>query len=233
MQAIQILRISITTTKTNWMLSAKDPIYFYSDQRIIIRNGAKDYNSEWGEDVSGLPLSKLNSIVRKAQASFEVRSSAYLIRKFHPKKDRPCLSFTPKVEDLLVILKWIETFNVPHYYVQVFFDSIYIIPFSEILTLLKTALPEKRGKKNLKIIGFIDGKPAFQIEKNPKNQYKETIHIFLNQGHLLSENISQPDLIGSRKELSGGRLLHYVSFLGGKTHIKEEILLNLIENPLQ
>lgn len=191
------------------------------------------YKPEWGEDISILPLSDLKNIVAKSMAGFEVRSIAYLTKKFKPKKDRPFLSFTPKVEDLLGVLKWINTFDIPHYYVQVFFDTIYIIPFSEILSLLKDAQIKERGKKNRKILGYIEEEFAFQIEKNPKNQYKETIHLFLNQGHLLSDSISKPCLIGNRKELSGGRLLHYVSFDGGKSKIKEEVLLRLIENPVK
>jgi len=199
----------------------------------ILLLGPEIYKPEWGEDISKLPLSNLKNIIEKSIAGFEVRSSAYLTKKFRPKKDRPFLSFTPKVEDLLVVMKWINTFDVPHYYVQVFFDAIYIIPLSEILSILKDAQIKERGKKNRKIFGYIEGELAFQIEKNPKNQYKETIHLFINRGHLLSDSISQPHLIGSRKELSGGRLLHYISFEGGKSKIKEEVLLRLIENPVK
>lgn len=38
---------------------------------------------------------------------------------------RDYLSITPKVEDLKLVYKWIETYNVPHFYFQVFFDKVY------------------------------------------------------------------------------------------------------------
>ena len=187
-----------------------------------------DYRNEWGGDISRLPIETLKSIVPKAIAGFEVRSSAYLTKKFVPKKNRPFLSFTPKVEDLLVVLKWIETYGVPHFYVQIFFDAIYIISFKDILLLLRNAQIDERGIKNKKILGKTDSNPAFVIEKNPKNQYKETIHIYTDRGKILSDKIEYPKLVGSKKELAGGRLLHYVSFEGGKTEIKKDELLKLI-----
>lgn len=169
----------------------------------------------------------LIEIIPLAHAGIEVRSSAYLAEKFVPKRERPFLSFTPKVEDLLVILKWINTFNVPHFYVQVFFDSIYIIPFERILSLLKNAEFEKKGSKI--VLGRINNELAYKIEKNPKNQFKETIHIFLNQGTFLGKIIERPELVGKSKELADGRLLHYVTFTGGKAIIDETVLLSLIE----
>ncbi len=192
----------------------------------------ENYQKKWGDDISQLSQEELKAIVPKATAGFEVRSSAYLTKKFVPKKDRPFLSFTPKVEDLLVVLKWIETFGVPHFYVQIFFDSIYIISFKDILLLLKEAQIDERGIKNKKILGKIGNSPAFVIEKNPKNQYKETIHIYLDRGHILSDKIEFPKLVGSRKELAGGRLLHYVGFDGGTTEINKDVLIKLIEDKI-
>ena len=101
----------------------------------------------------------------------------------------------------------------------------------EILLLLQECEIEQKGIKNKKIIGKKNGELAFVIEKNPKNQFKETIHIFLNQGHILSDEIEYPELVGNRKELVSGRLLHYVSFNGGKTKLDKRELLNLIQKP--
>jgi hypothetical protein len=187
-----------------------------------------DYKKEWGNDISHFPLERLNNIVPLAVAGFEVRSSAYLTKKFIAKKERPFLSFTPKVEDLLVVLKWINSYGVPHYYVQVFFDSIYIISFADILLLLQKAESLIKGKKNIHIIGTLDNKTVYAIEKNPKNQYKETIHLYIDRGTILSDNIEYPELIGQRKELPGGRLLHFVTFKGGKAKIDKNKLLELI-----
>lgn len=49
---------------------------------------------------------------------------------------RDYLSITPKVEDLKVVYKWIETFNVPHFYFQVFFDKVYGMSFERILEII-------------------------------------------------------------------------------------------------
>lgn len=212
--------------------SYQDELDLIGKRPDILLFKPEDYDKKWGDDISQFSQADLKSIVPKAVAGFEVRSSAYLTKKFVPKKDRPFLSFTPKVEDLLVVLKWVETYGVPHFYVQVFFDSIYIISFKDILLLLKDAQIDERGIKNKKFLGKIGGSPAFVIEKNPKNQYKETIHIYLDRGHVLSNKIEFPNLIGTRKELSGGRLLHYVTFDGGDTEINKNDLVKLIEDKI-
>ncbi|MEM5782650.1 MAG: AccI family restriction endonuclease, partial [Candidatus Aenigmatarchaeota archaeon] len=198
---------------------------------ILIFN-PNDYDIAWGEDISSYSLDDLSPIVKKAVAGFEVRSSAYLTGKFKPKDDKPFLSFTPKIEDLLAVLKWIDIFNVPHYYVQVFFDAIFIIPFKDILILLKNAKKVERGRKNKKIIGYIKDTPAFVIEKNPKNQFKETIHIFLNNGFILHKGELNPILKASKKELASGRLLHYVTFDGGNVNLDKGCLMSLIQKPV-
>lgn len=46
---------------------------------------------------------------------------------------RNSLSITPKVEDLKVVHKWVMTYNVPHFYVQVFFDKVYGVSFQAIV----------------------------------------------------------------------------------------------------
>lgn len=182
---------------------------------IIIFDKNK-YKSEWGKDISGLKKEELDSIVPLSIAAFEVRSSAYLTKKFISKKGRSSLSFTPKVEDILVILKWINTYGVPHFYVQVFFDRIYILPFVKILGLL---------------VSMEESINNFIIERNPKNQFKDTIHIPLSNGLLLSDVVIQPEVIGVRKELASGRLLHHVSFVGGSAALDKNLLLDLIKKP--
>lgn len=86
----------------------------------------------------------LIELVKKAVAGLEVRSSAFLVNRYiefmkakgEDYKGRNFLSFTPKVEDLAVIIKWIETHGIPHFYVQVLFDRIYVISFEKILEIL-------------------------------------------------------------------------------------------------
>ena len=75
---------------------------------------------------------------------------------------RDFLSITPKVEDIKVVYKWIETFNIPHFYFQVFFDKVYGISFEQILQIISD--PDKEGV-------------VFSVEKDTKNQNKTTIKI--------------------------------------------------------
>lgn len=85
-----------------------------------------------------------------------------LKEKISISQKRDYLSITPKVEDIKVVYKWTETFNVPHYYLQVFFDKSYGISYKNILSLLTE--PEKEGEH-------------YEISKDIKNQNKTTIKI--------------------------------------------------------
>ena len=73
-----------------------------------------------------------------------------------------------------------------------FFDAIYMMSFKDILLMLIKADKIEKGRKNKIIIGSIEKKPEFIITKNPKNQFKETIHIFLNHGYVLYGRTGTP-----------------------------------------
>ena len=115
---------------------------------------------------------------------------------------RNTLSITPKVEDLKVVRKWIMTYNVPHFYVQVFFDKVYGISFRQILELISN--PELEDNN-------------YFVEQDTKNQNKTTIKIPSQDGVcLVSKAIIEPNHQSVRKELNRGRLLFYVRFDGGE-----------------
>ena len=152
--------------------------------------------------VSSVKLKSLNSTIQQLRALIN-----YL-------KKRDFLSFTPKAEDIYVIYKWIKTFGVPHYYVQVFFDQVYAIPFKKILEIIADSSNE--GK-------------IFFVERNVKNQFKTTIHIDINQGILLAEKIDFPDHGSEYKELGRGRLLFYVTFRGGKAYLDVNRFYKMID----
>lgn len=117
---------------------------------------------------------------------------------------RNTLSITPKVEDLKVVHKWITTYNVPHYYVQVFFDKVYGVSFKHILELI--ANPEWEDEK-------------YFVEQDAKNQNKTTIKIPSQDGVCLAQAVIEPNHHSVRKELNKGRLLFYVKFDGGAAHL--------------
>lgn len=125
----------------------------------------------------------------------EIKQCLRIIQK------RNSLSITPKVEDLKVVYKWIKTFGVPHFYVQVFFDKIYGISFQHILEMISN--PELEDIK-------------YFIEQDTKNQNKTTIKIPSQDGICLAETVIEPHHHSVRKELNKGRLLFYVKFDGGE-----------------
>ena len=120
---------------------------------------------------------------------------------------RNSLSITPKVEDLKVVHKWIMTYNVPHFYVQVFFDRVYGISFRHILELISN--PDLEDDK-------------YFIEQDTKNQNKTTIKIPSQDGTCLAQAVNEPHHHSVRKELNKGRLLFYVKFDGGEAFIDKQ-----------
>lgn len=121
---------------------------------------------------------------------------------------RDYLSITPKLEDIALVNRWIQRFNVKHFYLQVFFDKAYVISFHEILQLVSNA--DNEG-------------PKFSIEKDIKNQGKTTIKINVKVGKEVLGRIDIPDHKSAMKELDRGRLLFYVTFTGGKGYLDEAI----------
>jgi AccI restriction endonuclease len=127
---------------------------------------------------------------------------------------RDYLSITPKVEDIKVVYKWIETFNVPHFYFQVFFDKVYGISFEQILTIISD--PDNDGV-------------VFSVETDTKNQNKTTIKINSKSGVLIASKVDEPLHESVRKEMDRGRLLFYVTFKGGTAYLDIENLRTILE----
>ncbi len=134
-------------------------------------------------------------------------------------KKRDFLSITPKVEDLKVVYKWIETFNVPHFYFQVFFDKVYGISFHKILELIST--PELEEDK------------YFIGDEDSKNQNKWTVKIDYKEGKEVGFKVDMPDHTSVMRKLGRGRLLFHVKFNGGTAYLDMDSLrsiLNINEN---
>lgn len=127
---------------------------------------------------------------------------------------RNSLSITPKVEDLKVVHKWITTYNVPHFYVQVFFDKVYGISFKQILELISN--PDLEGTQ-------------YSVEQDTKNQNKTTIKIPAQDSICLAQAVLEPDHHSVRKELNKGRLLFYVKFNGGNAVLDKRNFDSLFE----
>lgn len=126
---------------------------------------------------------------------------------------RDYLSITPKVEDIKVVYKWIETFNVPHFYFQVFFDKVYGISFEQILTIISN--PDNDGV-------------IFSVERDVQNQNKTTIKINSKTGYSIASKLDEPTHQSIRKEMDRGRLLFYVTFKGGTAYLDLDNLRTIL-----
>jgi hypothetical protein len=133
-------------------------------------------------------------------------------------KTRGYLSYTAKVEDLFVVHKWIQTYGVPHYYFQVFFDRVYGIPFEHVLSVIST--PTNEGKR-------------FTVERNTKNQFKTTIHLNVKEGVEIAYKVTMPQHRSVLKRLPRGRLLFHVTFEGGEAYLNPGTLYNLLHLPYE
>ncbi|MBF0229219.1 MAG: AccI family restriction endonuclease [Desulfamplus sp.] len=128
---------------------------------------------------------------------------------------RDYLSITPKMEDIALVNRWIQKYNVKHYYLQVFFDKAYVISFQEILELVSN--DENEGNN-------------FSIERDVKNQGKTTIKINVKIGKEVIGRIDMPEHKSAMKELDRGRLLFYVTFEGGKGYLDNNIFMRDVIN---
>ncbi|SHJ20730.1 type II restriction enzyme [Tangfeifania diversioriginum] len=137
----------------------------------------------------------------------ELKSHINIIQK------RDYLSITPKVEDIKVVYRWAETFDVPHYYIQVFFDKSYGISFKQILKLLTDS--DKEGE-------------YYEISKDIKNQNKTTIKINTRKTKQIAYKIIEPEHSSVKREMGRGRLLFYVTFKGGTAYLNIDNLRNLL-----
>ena len=128
---------------------------------------------------------------------------------------RDYLSITPKLEDIALVNRWIQNFSVPHYYLQVFFDKAFVIPFREILEL--TSNPDNEDT-------------AFSVERDVKNQGKTTIKVNVQVGREILRRIDMPEHQSAMKELDRGRLLFYVTFQGGRGYLDAGVFAQEIAN---
>jgi AccI restriction endonuclease len=145
----------------------------------------------------------------RALAALEIRSSKQSVG---PGRSAGELSFTPKIEDIHNIMRWVEVHGVPHYYVQVVFGAVYAISFERILEVLA------RGEL----------KKDFKIESAQKSQFKATYYLPLTSGVCLTAAFKMPELEAFSRELSKGRILFGVRFAGGSAPLSAPALESLL-----
>ncbi|MDR0370471.1 MAG: AccI family restriction endonuclease [Prevotellaceae bacterium] len=126
---------------------------------------------------------------------------------------RDYIPITLKVDDIKAVYKWIKTFNVPHFYFQVFFDKIYGISFERILHIISN--PDNAG-----II--------FSVESDTKKQNKTTIKISSKSGVEIADKIDEPNYESVCREMERGKLLFHVTFKGGTASLNVDNLTHIL-----
>jgi len=199
--------------------------FFLSRAEDIRINGKRPdllifYKSQNVEkDLTGRDTEDLVCLVRKARMAIEVRSSKFeaitymKMRKLDKtngkRTGRDTPSFTVKVEDLIIVYRWLEKYNVPQLYTQVFFDSIFSINF-------------------LSIFQIIASGEGYSIENPAKSQEKSTIMIPITYGTQIAVFEKQPDFEVRHKITRLGRHDAYVEPVGGKVKIDYQAFRNVI-----
>jgi hypothetical protein len=163
-------------------------------------------NTSVATDLSTLSPSECDPLLKQAIAAIEVRSSKFealtyiAVRKRQREvgktSARETPSFTVKVEDLVIVYRWLERHHVPESYCQVFFDSVFAINF-------------------LDIFGIVARGSGFTIETPEKSQEKATIMIPITSGTQIGRATSMPTFAAEHRVTELGRHDAYVVPQGG------------------
>jgi len=192
-----------------------------STKGVILENYSDLLTAEWISFLKSINETNLSIISFRVPSKRSSQRLVELTNLFKDLKDalnhiqkRDFLSITPKVEDIKVVYLWTQTYNVPHFYFQVFFDKVYGISFEQILELIGDSANE--GQKF-----FVEGGDA-------KNQNKTTIKINSKVGKEIAHKVDFPDHKSQVKELDRGRLLFHVTFAGGTAYLNVANLFELL-----
>jgi hypothetical protein len=157
-------------------------------------------------DLSERSQADTESLARQSIAAVEVRSSKFealtyiAVRKRQrdsgKSTGRETPSFTVKVEDLVIVYRWLEQHRVPQAYCQVFFDSVFAINFFDIFTTIGSGI-------------------GFTIETPKKSQEKATIMISIASGTKIGHATSIPTFAAKHRVTELGRHDAYVVPQGG------------------
>jgi len=157
-------------------------------------------------DLSAQSHAETESLVKQATAAIEVRSSKFEALTYMRVRQqqraagkttaRETPSFTVKVEDLIIVYRWLERHGVPQSYFQVFFDSVFAINF-------------------LDIFAIIGNGSGFTIETPKKSQEKATIMIPITRGTQIGRATAIPTFAAEHRVTELGRHDAYVVPEGG------------------
>ena len=116
-----------------------------------------------------------------------------------------------KVEDLVIVCRWLERYRVPLSYCQVFFDSVFAINF-------------------LDIFDTIGSGSGFTIDKPEKSQEKAPIMIPITAGTQIGQATSMPTFAAEHRVTKLGRHDAFVVPRGGGFELNAPAAKGLCKN---
>lgn len=157
-------------------------------------------------DLSKRAHEETEALVKQAAAAIEVRSSKFEAltymavrrrqREAGKLTGRETPSFTVKVEDLVIVYRWLERHGVPQTYCQVFFDSVFAINFLDIFATIASGA-------------------GYAIETPAKSQQKATIMLPITRGVQVGTATALPSFAAEQRVTELGRHDAYVVPQGG------------------
>lgn len=207
--------------KTHYLAGLEEVRLFGKRPDLLVFDSSKF--ASIAENLSVLPFSTIDSLADQALGSIEVRSSkfdalTYMAIRAKQKEEgatsnRESPSFTVKVEDLVIVYRWLERKKSPQAYFQVFFDSVFAINVLDIF----------------KLIG--SGAKKIAIETPAKSQQKATIMIPITYGTQVGTMTTKPEFTAEHKITVLGRHDAFVKPVGGILKLDavavKKVLLNL------
>lgn len=173
-------------------------------------------------DLSERGHAETEPAVKQAVAAIEVRSSKFEALKYmavrQQQRDagnstgRETPSFTVKVEDLIIVYRWLEHYRVPQSYFQVFFDSVFAINFIDIFSTIATG-------------------SGYSIETPAKSQEKATIMIPITRGLQVGKATGLPTFTAEHAITKLGRHDTYVVPQGGGFVLEAEKVRQVLLAP--
>lgn len=157
-------------------------------------------------DLSMRAHAETETLVKQAVTAIEVRSSKFEALTYMAERQRQreagkstpreTPSFTVKVEDLVIVYRWLERHGVPQTYCQVFFDSVFAINFLDIFAAISNGI-------------------GLAIETPAKSQEKATIMVPITRGVQVGAATALPSFAAEHRVTQLGRHDAYVVPRGG------------------
>jgi len=188
--------------KARYLAGLKETLQFGKRPDLLLFPASVSVDADWSERRHA----ETEATVKQATAAIEVRSSKFEALTYMKVRQRQRAagkttaretpSFTVKVEDLIIVYRWLERHGVPQSYCQVFFDSVFAINF-------------------LDIFATIGSGSGFTIETPKKSQEKATIMIPITSGTQVGRATAIPTFAAEHRVTELGRHDAYVVPQGG------------------